>query len=146
MPGGYVFRKDGRVVDYTGLENRRAERLRGFESLSFRAIDERAKSVYFAFFVFEDMEYRMVAKTFKGLEEVLARELVELGANEIQIERRAVSFMGDKALMYRANLCLRTASRILKPIVSFHAKDADDVYEKVKSIRWEEYLLSLIHI
>ena len=68
MPGGYVFRKDGRVVDYTGLENRRAERLRGFESLSFRAIDKRAKSVYFAFFVCEDMEYRMVAKTFKGLE------------------------------------------------------------------------------
>lgn len=140
MPGGYVFRKDGRVVDYTGLENRRAERLRGFESLSFRAIDKRAKSVYFAFFVCEDMEYRMVAKTFKGLEEVLARELVELGANEIQIERRAVSFMGDKALMYRANLCLRTASRILKPIVCFRAKDADEVYEKVKSVRWEEYM------
>ena len=140
MPGGYVLRKDGRVVDYTGLENRRAERLRGFESLSFRAIDKRAKSVYFAFFVYNDMEYKMVAKTFKGLEEVLARELVELGANEIQIDRRAVSFMGDKALMYRANLCLRTASRILKPILSFHAKNADEVYEKVKSISWEKYM------
>lgn len=86
------------------------------------------------------MEYRMIAKTFKGLEEVLARELVDLGASEIQIERRAVSFVGDKSLMYRANLCLRTASRVLKPIASFRAKDADEVYAAVKGLHWENYL------
>ena len=57
--------------------------------------------------------FSMLAKTFKGLEEVLAQELIELGANDVLIERRAVSFRGDKALLYRANLCLRTASRVL---------------------------------
>ena len=61
-------------------------------------------------------EFRQVAKTFKGLEEVLAQELIELGANEVQMERRAVSYKGDKAMLYRANLCLRTAVRVLVPI------------------------------
>ena len=60
--------------------------------------------------------FQMVAKTFKGLDEVLAQELIELGANDVQIERRAVRFSGDKALLYRANLCLRTASRVLVEI------------------------------
>ena len=57
----------------------------------------------------KNSEYRCLAKTFKGLEEVLAAELIALGANDVQLERRAVSFRGDKALLYRANLCLRTA-------------------------------------
>lgn len=82
----------------------------------------------------------MLAKTFKGLENVLAQELVELGANNVQIERRAVSFSGDKALLYRANLCLRTASRVLKPIATFRAKDADEVYREVKKIDWSRYM------
>lgn len=82
----------------------------------------------------------MVAKTFKGLEDILAQELTELGANEIQKERRAVSFTGDKALLYRANLCLRTASRVLVPIATFRAKDADDVYEQAKNIDWSQYM------
>ncbi len=82
----------------------------------------------------------MVAKTFKGLEGVLAQELIELGANNVQQERRAVSFTGDKSLMYRANLCLRTASRVLKPILTFRAKDADEVYTAVKQIDWSHYM------
>lgn len=82
----------------------------------------------------------MIAKTFKGLEEVLAGELVALGANNVQLERRAVSFTGDKRLLYRANLCLRTASRVLVPIMSFKAKDADDVYEHVKQLDWAKYM------
>jgi len=85
-------------------------------------------------------EYQMLAKTFKGLEEVLAQELIELGANNVQQERRAVSFTGDKALMYRANLCLRTASRVLKPIATFRAKDADEVYAAVMKIDWSQYM------
>jgi len=85
-------------------------------------------------------EYQMLAKTFKGLEDVLAQELIELGANNVQQERRAVSFTGDKALMYRANLCLRTASRVLKPIATFRAKDADEVYAAVKKIDWSQYM------
>lgn len=85
-------------------------------------------------------EFNMIAKTFKGLEEVLAGELVELGANNVQLERRAVSFTGDKALLYRANLCLRTASRVLVPIVTFRAKDADAVYEQAKQVDWSRYM------
>ncbi len=85
-------------------------------------------------------EFQMVAKTFKGLEDVLATELVQLGANNIQLERRAVSFTGDLALLYRANLYLRTASRVLVPILSFKADDADGVYEEVKKINWADYM------
>ena len=85
-------------------------------------------------------EFQLIAKTFQGLEEVLAQELTELGANDIQIGRRMVSFTGDKALMYRANFCLRTALRILKPIKHFKAKGADDVYDAVRKIDWSQYL------
>ena len=75
-----------------------------------------------------------------GLEPVLAKELTQLGANDVQIGRRMVSFRGDKEMMYRANFCLRTAIRILKPISHFTAQSADDVYEAVKKIDWTEYL------
>ena len=89
----------------------------------------------------------MLAKTFKGLEEVLAKELIELGANDVQLERRAVSFRGDKALLYRANLCLRTASRILVPIVEVtltpkkkNIAPEDLLYEAVKRVEWSRYM------
>ena len=91
----------------------------------------------------------MLAKTFKGLEEVLARELTELGANDVQIERRAVRFSGDKTLLYRTNLCLRTASRILVPIKEAslrlspkgkREKPEDMLYEMVKAIDWSRYM------
>ena len=85
-------------------------------------------------------EFELVAKTFHGLEEVLAKELTELGASNIEIGNRMVAFTGDKALMYKANFCLRTAIRILKPIKHFKANNADEVYENVKSIAWENYL------
>ncbi len=85
-------------------------------------------------------EFELIAKTFMGLEPVLAKELTQLGANNIQIGRRMVSFTGDKETMYRANFQLRTAIRILKPISHFKALSADDVYEKVKAIDWEQYL------
>ena len=82
----------------------------------------------------------MIAKTFQGLEEVLAKELIELGANDVQIGRRMVSFTGDKAMMYKANFCLRTAIRILKPIYHFKAQDADEIYETLKGFDWESYM------
>ena len=82
----------------------------------------------------------MLAKTFKGLEQVLAAELVQLGANNVQVERRAVSFTGDKRMLYTANMCLRTASRVLVPILSFKAQKADDIYEKVKALDWSQYM------
>ncbi|MBP1593865.1 MAG: methylase [Bacteroidetes bacterium] len=86
------------------------------------------------------MQFELIAKTFQGLEEVLAEELTNLGANDVQIGRRMVSFSGDKEMMYRANFCLRTAIRILKPIKHFNAKDADEVYNQIKKNNWEEYL------
>ena len=91
--------------------------------------------------------FLMLAKTFKGLEEVLAQELIELGANDVQLERRAVSFRGDMALLYRANLCLRTASRILVPIVEAtltpkkkNIAPEDLLYEAVKRVEWSRYM------
>ena len=85
-------------------------------------------------------EFELVAKTFQGLEEILAKELTELGASNIEIGNRMVAFTGDKAMMYKANFCLRTAIRILKPIKHFNAQTADEVYENIKSIEWEKYL------
>ena len=75
-----------------------------------------------------------------GLEPVLAKELTQLGANDVQIGRRMVSFKGDKELLYRANFQLHTAIRILKPIKHFKALSADDVYEGVKDIDWSEII------
>ena len=85
-------------------------------------------------------KFELIAKTFQGLEEVLAKELVKLGAEKIEVLRRGVSFWGDQEMMYKANLCLRTAVRIIKPIYSFTAENADEVYEKVKNFGWEDYL------
>ena len=85
-------------------------------------------------------EFPMLAKTFKGLEQVLASELIELGANNVQIERRAVSFTGDKRMLYTANFCLRTASRILVPIATFKAKTTDEIYQHIKQLDWAQYM------
>ena len=85
-------------------------------------------------------EFQMLAKTFKGLEQVLAAELVELGANNVQIQRRAVSFTGDMRMLYTANYCLRTASRVLVPIATFKAKKTDDIYEQAKMVDWSQYM------
>ncbi len=86
------------------------------------------------------MKTELIAKTLMGLEGVLADELTALGARDVRQGRRMVSFRGDKELMYRANFSLRTALRILKPIRSFSAFSADDVYRAVKDVPWEEYI------
>ena len=85
-------------------------------------------------------EFELIAKTFMGLEPVLAKELTQLGANNVEIGRRMVSFTGDKEMMYRANFQLHTAIRILKPIAKFKAASADDVYEEIKKIDWSQYI------
>ena len=87
-----------------------------------------------------EQAFELIAKTFLGLEPILAQELTELGADNVQIGRRMVSFTGNKELMYRANFQLHTAIRILKPIKHFKASSADDVYEEVKKIDWSDYL------
>ena len=87
-----------------------------------------------------NQEFELIAKTFMGLEPVLAKELTQLGANNVQIGRRMVSFTGDKEMMYRANFQLHTAIKILKPISRFKAQSADDVYNEIKKIDWSKYL------
>lgn len=84
--------------------------------------------------------FKMVAKTFFGFEEVLARELQLLGALNVQQGTRMVSFKGDKGFMYKANLSLRTALKILKPIATFAVYNEANLYKGVQSIDWSEYL------
>lgn len=88
----------------------------------------------------ESQEYPLIAKTMAELEDVLAEELIALGANDVEIGTRMVSFTGNKALMYKANIHCRTALRILKPIYTFKAETADEVYEALKQVDWEQYL------
>lgn len=85
-------------------------------------------------------EFKMMAKTMAGLEDILAEELIALGANNLEIGKRAVSFEGDLALLYRANICCRTALRILKPVYTFKARTTDEIYKKVKAMNWFEHL------
>ncbi len=84
--------------------------------------------------------FYMIAKTMFGLEEILAEELRELGAQNVKPMNRAVSFKGDKGFMYKANLNLRTALRILKPIASFQAHDEKELYKKLCEIDWTQIL------
>jgi len=75
-----------------------------------------------------------------GMEDLLVAELAALGAQKIEKLNRAVSFSGDLGFMYKANLCLRTALRVLMPIQSFQVKHERDLYDAIKLIPWEEYL------
>ncbi|RDC63672.1 THUMP domain-containing class I SAM-dependent RNA methyltransferase [Adhaeribacter pallidiroseus] len=81
-----------------------------------------------------------IATTLFGLEEILAQELADLGAQNIYLGNRAVEFAGDKSLLYRANLWCRTAIRILKPFRTFKARDERDLYRQVSKINWADYL------
>ncbi len=87
-----------------------------------------------------DENFKMLAKTLFGFEELLARELRTLGAMNVKIGVRSVSFIGDLGFMYKANLALRTAVRILKPIRSFRVRSEDHLYQQLQTIRWEKYL------
>lgn len=82
----------------------------------------------------------MIAQTMFGMEDLLVAELAALGAQKIEKLNRAVSFFGDLGFMYKANLCLRTALRVLMPIQSFQVKHERDLYDAIKLIPWEEYL------
>ncbi len=82
----------------------------------------------------------MLAKTFFGFEEILAKELQQLGAQDVEIGTRAVSFKGDKGFMYKANLSLRTALKILKPIYHFRAFNDQSLYKGIQGIDWSKYL------
>lgn len=85
-------------------------------------------------------KFKIVAKTLAGLENVLASEIRALGAESVSVERRAVSFIGDQEMMYKANFHLRTAIKILKPIAEFEVTTRDELYDHAKNIPWTKYL------
>ncbi|MFT4833178.1 MAG: putative N6-adenine-specific DNA methylase, partial [Psychroserpens sp.] len=87
-----------------------------------------------------DNNFKMVAKTLFGFEEILAKELRNLGASNVEEGVRNVSFVGDTGFMYKANLCLRTAIKIVKPVHSFSVVDENDLYKKIYQMDWSEYL------
>ena len=89
-----------------------------------------------------DNNFKMVAKTLFGFEELLAKELKQLGAQAVTTGVRHVSFVGDKGFMYKANIGLRTAIKILKPIAKFKVINENDLYTKINAIPWENYLKS----
>lgn len=86
----------------------------------------------------EPTEY--LAKTFFGLEEVLAKELIAIGAEDVKIQNRAVAFSGDLELMYKANYCLRTALNVLMPIYKFQIKNEKDLYLIAKEFNWTAFM------
>ena len=92
------------------------------------------------------VNFKMIAKTFYGFEDILADELLVLGAQKINKGLRSVSFYGDKGFLFKSNLCLRTALKILKPVNEFKFTDSDDYYKNINNFPWENLLLSLIHI
>ena len=83
--------------------------------------------------------FKMIAKTQLGLEEVLAEELRQLGAQEVTVLNRAVSFVGDLGFMYKAKLCLRTAIRILQPIHQLMLEEMCSCMKKQK-FEWDQYI------
>ncbi|OIQ18131.1 MAG: RNA methyltransferase [Flavobacterium sp. MedPE-SWcel] len=82
----------------------------------------------------------MVAKTLFGFEEILEKELQVLGAQDVEKGVRMVSFKGDKGFMYKANLALRTALKILKPIYFFRAYNEQSLYKGIQGVDWSKYL------
>ena len=93
-------------------------------------------------FIYRMENYSMIAKTFFGFEDILEKELRQLGAMKVEKGIRSVSFSGDKGFMYKANLCLRTALKILKPIYSFRVRNEKEYYEKLYNYAWEDFFLS----
>ncbi|UOK41941.1 MULTISPECIES: THUMP domain-containing class I SAM-dependent RNA methyltransferase [Flavobacterium] len=87
-----------------------------------------------------EQNFKMIAKTFFGFEEILAKELRQLGAQDVEMGTRMVSFAGDKGFMYKANLALRTALKILKPIYQFRVFNEASLYKGIQGIDWSKYL------
>ncbi|MFN3342948.1 MAG: class I SAM-dependent RNA methyltransferase [Flavobacteriales bacterium] len=87
----------------------------------------------------DDSFYQQIAKTYHGLEELLADEIRELGGADVLVLNRAVSYTGDDELMYKVNLHSRTALAVLVPIETFKAEDPEDLYEKAMKVEWENY-------
>ncbi len=76
----------------------------------------------------------------RGLETVLARELEWIGAVRIETGRGGVFFAGGVVELYKANLWLRTAVRVLRPVFDGLVFSTDELYDAVRTIRWSDYL------
>ncbi|MEA2043569.1 MAG: THUMP domain-containing protein [Bacteroidota bacterium] len=87
-----------------------------------------------------NQEFRLTAKTFHGMEQMLADELSEINAQNIKILNRAVQFIGGKEIYYKANYSCRTALSILLELSYFKAHNEDYLYRKAMEIPWDEYL------
>ncbi|HQF29213.1 MAG TPA: THUMP domain-containing protein [Bacteroidia bacterium] len=85
-------------------------------------------------------DLRIVVSTYAGLEELLAKELRQLGGRDVEIHTRAVSCVGDKGFMYKVNFCSRLALRVMVSLTSFNIKDGDDLYREVAAIDWTEFM------
>ncbi len=84
-------------------------------------------------------EYKLIAKTFSGLEDVLAKEVKKIGGKNVRRGKRAVFYDGNLEMIYKSNYFLRTALRILKEIEVFQFKDVDQFYLKCKTVNWNKY-------
>ncbi|WBX78454.1 THUMP domain-containing protein [Tenacibaculum ovolyticum] len=87
-----------------------------------------------------EKDFKMTAITMAGLEGVLVDELRKLGAQDVKEGIRNVTFKGDTGFMYKANIALRTAIRILKPIKKSKIFDEEDLYEAIQRVKWDRYI------
>lgn len=85
-------------------------------------------------------EFEMKVTTFFGLEEILAKELLQLGGKNIVPFKRGVSVTGDLGFLYKANLCLHTGLKVIVPITKFIANNEQDLYNQIKLIEWEQFI------
>lgn len=83
--------------------------------------------------------FRMIAKTLFGLENILAKELTDIGAENVKVLNRSVEFTGNLRMLYKSNILCRTATRVLKPIDMFKTKNEDDLYKNVRKIEWDKH-------
>jgi len=88
----------------------------------------------------DESYFEIIAKTFEGLENVLADEITYLGGRDIEILNRAVMYIGDKELVYKSNLWLRSALRIILPFDKYVVNNSDDLYKHTKSIDWQKFI------
>ncbi len=92
------------------------------------------------FYIIMEKNFKMVAKTFFGFEEILAKEVQQLGGQDVQTGTRVVTFWGDKGFMYKANLSLRTALKILKPVCKFKVFNERSLYEGISTVDWSQLM------
>ncbi|TAF34477.1 MAG: class I SAM-dependent RNA methyltransferase [Cytophagales bacterium] len=93
-----------------------------------------------AFLADKKPQFSIIAKTFFGLEDVLARELFDLGASDVEVLNRSVIFEGSLEVLYKANLHLRTALRLIVPFYTFRVRDEQDIYDELVTLPWHDYL------